>query len=185
MRENNLPCLLCVIALLSVCGCCGQQQQNHATGTDIHVRDLWERPVIGELGLPLGTAAEIRATIVTDETNSKGGEGRYFLRVTEVNGHILSKPKRFDFSVPSFPAVPLADNRLDLYAWKHGEASPGLTNNEFKKIDEGYVGRVVRLGVYETGEFSGIPNPLPTGVGGWQDHSFGFSTSLVVLVERQ
>ena len=43
---------------------------------------------------------------------------------------------------------------------------------------------VMELVVYETGTYSGIPD-LPNDLPAWQDHGFGFSTSLVVLAERQ
>ena len=66
---------------------------------------------------------------------------------------------------------------------EYGEPPPHLIDDKFRKLDEGYVGRVMRLGVYETGEFSGIPADVPLDLS-WQDHGFGFSTSLVVLAEH-
>jgi hypothetical protein len=46
------------------------------------------------------------------------------------------------------------------------------------------VGKKVRLAVYEVGSFDGIPNPLPPDVLLWADWGFQFSTSLIVLSER-
>lgn len=47
-----------------------------------------------------------------------------------------------------------------------------------------FLGKKVRLVVYEVGSFHGIPHQLPEGVPVWADLGFHFSTSLTVLKER-
>jgi hypothetical protein len=68
---------------------------------------------------------------------------------------------------------------------KMGKEAGELDSGQIAELQKGYVGREVRLAVYETGGYSGIPGNLPRDVGVWQDHRFGFSTWLVVLAERR
>lgn len=142
-------------------------------------------PVIGGLGVPVGTVVEIRATIVAgSETRMKQYQSSYLLRVSEVDGRPLQQPQLMEFSVPGFVNVKLANDDFDLYELKTGEKAGRLDSAQIEEMQKGYVGKAVRLAVYETGGYSGIPDNLPDDVPSWQDHGFGFSTSLVILAER-
>lgn len=141
--------------------------------------------VIGALGIPLGTVAEIRASVVAgSETGTKQHDGSYLLRVTEIDGRPIAVAPVLEFSVPSFVQVKLANDDFGLYELKTGTKAGELDSVEIKKLQKGYVGKQVRLVVYETGGYSGIPSNLPKDVMAWSDRGFGFSTSLVVLAER-
>jgi hypothetical protein len=134
--------------------------------------------------MPLGTVAEVRATVISgSELHDKGHQGSYLLRVTEVGGRAIERPANLEFTVPSFVNVKLARGVFELYELKTGKKAGQLNSNRIAEIETGYVGKQLRLIVYETGGYSGIPRNLPPDVT-WQDHGFSFSTSLVVLAER-
>ena len=111
-------------------------------------------------------------------------QSSYLLRVTQVNGHSLARPPVMEFSVPGFVSVKLANDDFDLYELKTGTKTGRLDSAQIADLQKGYVGKQVRLAMYETGEYSGIPHNLPEDVPVWPDRAFGFSTSLVVLAER-
>ncbi|MEM9346934.1 MAG: hypothetical protein AAGB26_09995 [Planctomycetota bacterium] len=90
-----------------------------------------------------------------------------------------------EFSVPGFVDVELANDDFDFYELNHGKRIGRLNSNQVQALQNDYVGKQVRLAVYETGGFSGIPGNLPDDVPVWQDHAFGFSARLVVLAERE
>lgn len=141
-----------------------------------------ERPVIGLLGLPLGTVAEIRATVVKGPY--KVDQGRYLLRVTEVNGKPLAGSPVLRFGVPPGGRVTLPADRFELHELKAGRKVGQLEGAQIAEDEKGYVGKQVRLIAYETGGYSGIPDHLPDDVPVWQDTNFFFSTSLLVVAER-
>lgn len=151
----------------------------------IHVAELNERPVIGRLGLPLGTVTEIQAQIISGAAlRRKRDSSSYLLKVTHVAGDKLENAPILRFSVPTF-RVKLANSNFDLYELKHGKKARSLDSAQIEKLEKGYVGKTVRLVVYEVGGFYGMPENLPKDIPGWQDVGFGFSTSLVALAERK
>ena len=143
------------------------------------------RTPIGALGLPLGTVAEIRATVVPgDDLRMKQYAGEYLLRVTHVDGRELAEPPVMEFGVPAFIRTGLARTDFELYELKHRRKAKELNDEQVRDLQRGYVGKAFKLAAYETGRFDGIPDNLPPDVPRWADHGFGFSTSLVVLAER-
>ena len=65
-------------------------------------RALTKQPVVGVLGLPLGTVAEIQANIVAGrETGLKQYQATYLLRVAEVDGGALTPPALMEFRIPA------------------------------------------------------------------------------------
>lgn len=108
--------------------------------------------VIGRLGQPLGTCFRIRAMIIDDDSNAKGRDDVRLLKVSEVEGKRLEVPVKIDFAVHQF-----ATKRVK------------LTNKNLNLI------------VYATGVFSGIPKDMPRDVSPWQDKSYSFAESLVVM----
>lgn len=140
---------------------CAATRDDLAQSTHLSLSSLTERPVIGALGVPLGTSVEIRATVVAgSELRAKAYDGSTLLRVTEVDGRPLSPPPLLEIQVPSFASV-----------------------KEQALVRE-HASNPARLVVYEVGRYAGIPRNLPKDVPVWQDRGFGFSTSLVVLAER-
>ncbi len=152
----------------------------------LNLMDLNNRPVTGRLGLPLGTATEIQAEIFAGrETRRKADQSLYLLKVTHVAGEKLSGTPLLRFSVPRFARVKLANDDFGLYELKNGKRTGRLDSEQVAKLERGYVGKSVRLVVYEVGGFSGMPKDLPKDAPIWQDHRFYFSTHLVVLMERK
>jgi hypothetical protein len=150
------------------------------------VAELNERPVIGQLGIPLGTCGEIQAKIIAGrDLRLKQFDGVYLLSVTHVAGKELPTPLNLRFSPARGATVNLANDSFALHELKTGHKTGSLTDTKIRDLEKGYVGKTVKLTVYEVGGFSGIPQNLPDGTPVWADVGFGFSTSLVILRERK
>jgi hypothetical protein len=175
------PLLVC-IALSIASSSYGQEKP---TEVPITVEELNRRNVIGNLGLPLGTTVEIEAEVVSGrDLRRKGYELVYLLKVTRVDGKELKPAPLMEFSVKNFASLELPNRAFDLYEMKHGKAEDWLNMPQIAELEKDYVGKKVRLAVYEVGSFHGLPTPLPEDVGLWADVGFQFSTSLTVLSER-
>lgn len=154
------------------------------------VGDLHQRDVIGQLGLPLGTATEIEAEIVAGRNldpklYAKGYDTNFLLKVTLVGSKKLAEPRILEFAVPSHVGVQLANDIFELHELKTGQKKVGgLNDKQTEELEKGYAGKVVRLVVYEVGGYSGIPRDLPNDIGVWAGRGFHFSTSLIVLANR-
>jgi len=174
-----------ISALVFLAAGCATDRKDAASATRPSASSLAEHPIVGTLGVPLGTVVEIRAVIVAgSETRMKEYQSSYLLRVSKVDGQPLSLPPLMKFSVPGFVSVKLVNDDFDLYELKNGKKTGSLDSSQIEKLQKGYIGKQVRLAVYETGGYSGIPANLPSDVPIWQDHGFGFYTSLVILAER-
>lgn len=148
--------------------------------------ELNQRTLQGQLGLPLGTATEIDAEIISGRSlRQKKYQSAYLLNVTHVAGKKLDKNITLEFYVPAFASVKIANHTFALYELKNGKRTGRLSSTQIDELEKGYVGKSVRLVVYESGGFTGIPNNLPEDVPVWQDTSFHFSTSINVLAERK
>lgn len=138
--------------------------------------------IIGDLGLPLGTAAELTAWIVSaKQPGSVGkddGEGRYLLMVTHVNGRPLPTPIKLEFRAHHIRKPALANNSFDLFELKKGRKAGSLGDADRQEIEQGYLNRTVTVTAYETGSFSGTPSNLPGPL--WQDRSYHFENYLIV-----
>jgi len=175
-----LVCIGLVIAAGSAYG------QDKPIESPITLEELNRRNVVGKLGLPLGTAVEIEAEVVSGQSlRMKGYDSLYLLKVTHVDGMELGKPPLMRFFVPGFASVKLANHTLALYELTHGTKAKSLDSSQVAELEIGYVGKAVRLVVYEAGNFSGIPSGLPEDVPVWADFAFHFSTSLTLLNERE
>lgn len=152
----------------------------------VTIAELDQRTLQGHLGLPLGTATEIDAEIISGRSlRRKQYQSAYLLKVTHVAGKKLDDSITVKFYVPPFASVKIANNTFALYELKTGEKTGRLTSNQINELEKGYVGKTVRLVVYESGSFSGIPDNLPDDVPVWQDTGFHFSTMLNVLAQRK
>lgn len=151
----------------------------------ISLDEISRRQVVGDLGVPLGTVVEIRATVFAgSELNSKGYDSIYLLKVTHVDGRELERPQLMEFSVPGFVRAEVVNDSFDLYEMKMGQKARGLSSEQIAELEKGYVGKSVNLTVYEVGRFTGLPHKMPRGAPVWQDRAFHFATSLTVLVDR-
>lgn len=158
----------------------------NAPATRPTLASLREHPVVGLLGLPLGTVAEVQATIIAgSELRMKAYDGIYLLRVTQVAGRQLDTPVNIEFTVRPFGDAKLPREASALYEMKTGNKATQLDSKEISELEKAYVGTQKRLLAFETGGYSGIPRDLPRNIFSWQDHSFAFLTSLIVLEERR
>lgn len=149
----------------------------------LSISDLKSRPVIGDLGVPLGKVVEIEATIIGgNQFNTKGTHDRFLLQVNKVNGDELKANPIMDFG--SRFGVDLPSDIWSLAELKTGKKVGEVTRKEAEQLEKAYVGKKVKLVAYETGSFSGIPK-LPKGIESWQDHGFGFSNSLAILAKHK
>lgn len=160
----------------------GSQGNDKKPGTaPISVEMLREQPVIGDLGVPLGTITEIRGTIVAGRTlKTKLYSEEYLINVAEAGGHRLKEPRILSFGVyanqPNVQAVlPRTERQLGGDSWKSGELV------DLAKLEKEYLGKEFRLRGYEIGGFRGIPRNWPEGGPVYADVGFGFQTELVII----
>lgn len=158
--------------------------QDNAAEGPITMEELYRRNVVGQLGIILGTSTEIDAEIVSGRSlKVKAFDDVYLLKVTHVSGKKVSQSPLMQFSVFGPVASQLASQTTELYELKYGTKKESLNAEQIEELERGYLGKKVKLTVYETGGFGGVPNrlpqevPVPAGVG------FHFSTSLIVLEE--
>ena len=99
----------------------------------IKIGELNRRPVVGKLGLPLGTATEIEAQIISGrELRRKAYRSSYLLKVTHIGGKELDNRPLLTFSVPAFVSVRLANHTFGLHELKTGKKA-GTLNRETRK----------------------------------------------------
>lgn len=178
----NLSTIVVCVALALAGSSYGQDQ---STEPPVTLEELNRRNVVGKLGLPLGTAVEIEAEVVSGRSlRRKGYDSLYLLKVMNVDDRELNPPPLMRFSSPGFASVELSSHTFALYEMKQGRKAKSLDSTQIAELEKGYVGKEVRLVVYEVGSFHGIPNQLPKDVPVWADFGFHFSTSLTVLNER-
>jgi len=176
------------VCIMSCVACSKKNKQNPQNIRVIHdpiisISDLKKFPVSGELGIPLGTPANIRAIIIDgDSMKDKIRSSSYLLQVTEVNGVKLSVMPIMEFSLDHAQDTGLAADNFQLYYIRNKKEADGLTSDQIAELKIGYVGKSVSLVVYETGKFSGVPRNLPDDAFLWQDEGFCFEPNLEVLV---
>jgi hypothetical protein len=153
----------------------------------LRASELNERPVIGELGIPLGTCGEIQGKVIAGrDLRLKEYDGAYLLSVTHVGNKRMATPVNLRFVTAPGASVKLARDGFELHELKTGKKTGTLTDTKIRELEEGYVGKTMKLTAYEVGGFSGIPRKMPEGrVIWWADTGFHFSTSLVVISEQK
>src|SRR4051794_2545155 len=135
--------------------------------------------IIGKLGVPLGTAVEIEAKVLSGKTlHSELVGGKYFLVVSKVGRKPLAEPPICLFELLPWASVEIASDTSELYEMKRGKKASKLTGEERADLERDYVGRTYHLLVYEEGFFSGIPKGLPSEYQVWHSHNFNFDTKL-------
>lgn len=181
-RVSALLGLLCGLVLGSDSRADGPADKK----TPFNVSELNERPIIGRLCMPLGTCGEIEATIIAGrDLREKQYDGVYLLSVTHVVGKKLASRVVLRFSTAPGVTVGLARDGFELHELKTGKKTGTLTDATVRELEKGYLGKTVKLTVYEVGAFSGLPCNLPDRKFWWADTGFHFSTSLVVVRERK
>lgn len=149
---------------------------------NIDSRAIGERvKIIGLLGFPLGEVISFSGLIVAGNHELKAEQSSYLIKVSVVDGKRLAIPQVMKFKVSSSANAPLPVDAFELYERKYGKKAESLSSDMIAQIEKGYLGSFVSGIAYETGEFSGIPRNLPKDFPVWQDHSFHFSTCLVVM----
>jgi hypothetical protein len=115
--------------------------------------EVQTRGVVGQLGLKLGTIANVSGTVIPgSELRTKAAEGRYFLKISRVDEKLLDSPVILAFYIPPWVNVNLSQS----------------------------AGQAVELMVFEEGEFAGLPNGLDP-MDQWAEPVCHFSTHLTIL----
>jgi hypothetical protein len=152
MNDLTVPAFA-VIAMILSTGC---NRKEEGAVAPISLSDLNAHPIIGELGIPLGEVAAIRATVVDgNSTQMKEHQGEFLLRITSVNGTDLKTEPLMAFS--------------------------SAIGTEVEGIDSIWVGKSISLEAYEAGEFSGVPENLPDHWPIWAAGSYALRTHLNIL----
>lgn len=177
-------CKACPVCVLFIAfGSAALAQE--AAKRPITLDELNSRQVVGALGKPLGTALEIDAKVIAgSELRMKQYATAYLLKVSHVDGKKLESPAVLRFST-GFSNVKLANNHFSLYEMKHHKEAGSLDSSQIAELEKGYVGKSVRLAVYEVGGFRGRPTNLPDDAPLWADVGFHFDTSLVIVADRE
>lgn len=159
MRPLSLP-LKCILTALCL-GCASSFCSAQETKIQVPISNLGDRfELVGELGVKLGETATVEGTVV--EGPFKGYEGGPNLVVKRINGTATQVRIRIPISA---------------YFGKFGEANFGG-----KPLPKCEIGSTVRLRVYETGEFVGVPADAYQEAGvAIQTTGFYFRNSLQVL----
>lgn len=199
---KSIATLTCIAltAILFIAG------TDHPTTTPkINFAALNQYPVVGKLGVPLGTITEIQATIISadelqrrenppEEFNQKYYWGTYLLEVTAVGGKPLRNTQLLPIgSIEKFVlsktgkliAASIAKNGFELFELKHGKKAEWLSEEQMPELEKGFVGKQVNLVVYETGSFWGSIKDIDKYTIPSSNPSFRFTTSLSVLAERK
>lgn len=148
-------------------------------GVPLSIADLNCRPVIGRLGVPLGTLVRVHVVVVRgDDTRSKGDAGAYLVRVERVDDKPLVSPPELHFvSMFTEPQLPSNVSGLPLLLGRlEGDA---LEPEKQRSLESSFVGRSFDFRAYEVGAFDGIPSNMNDA--GWQDHLFAFGTTLQLV----
>ena len=119
------------------------------------------------------------------DLQAKEYDGAYLLSVTHVGDKRLATPVNLRFVAAPGASIKFARDGFELYELKTGKKTGSLTGTKIEELEEGYVGKNVKLTVYEVGEFSGLPRNRTKGDLLWADTGFHFWTSLVVIRERE
>lgn len=138
------------------------------------------------LDYPFGTLLKLKVEIVDGtDLKLKAMEGRYLIKIKEVNDIPADKPFIMEF-IDDSGEFPTEDFSLYKKLYKI-EAEHDFSLDDIKKMQKDYVGKTFIVLAYETGKFVGIPNEsdyvrkkvnLPRLMR--QDVSFQFKNYLVI-----
>jgi hypothetical protein len=145
-------------------------------------------PVIGVLGVPLGTVVEVEAEIVAEPEPHVPPEAhlwRFFLRIHKVNGEDAQDCTPISFSTYGLVGWSEDPAPLSLMSFEMTRKRDRQTAEEREAIRVRFVGRKYRLFVYETGGFYGLPvESTPMHIEDGSGERFRFQPRLSVLFER-
>ncbi|MBA3936651.1 MAG: hypothetical protein H0X38_04250 [Planctomycetes bacterium] len=155
----------------------------------LRLDELRTSTVVGAIGMPLGTCYAVTAEVVPDPAGKD--DDRYSLAITEIDGRPIS---RLGMGYHVMPWVKTfvpndvfdADRKLNPqqdHSGADGKHRPRtLTSAEIAEMNSKYVGIVFHLVVYETAQFSGIPdNPRGYTFDAWQDAGYALHDELIVI----
>ncbi len=153
----------------------------------ISLEDIGQRGVLGELGVPLGKIVMVEAVVVDGNSlRMKLYVDDYLLKIVSVDDVRMEDGPLMDFGkTPGCFLPELPYRHRGLREYQQMLANDGkyeLTDAMMSEAHDAYVGSTVRLHVYESGGFRGIPSDgFPEGARHWTDTGYGFSTHLNVL----
>jgi hypothetical protein len=148
----------------------------------ISVDALNDLKIIGKLGIPLGKAVEMEATIISgSDTGLKQHDGDYLLKLQSVGGKSLTAPVVMSFRGQHESSAPFPRNAFELHQQNFPKKAGIISDELLKQLEKNFVGIQVKFLGYESGRFGGVPNGLPKAYPVWADTGFGFQSELVVL----
>ncbi len=175
------PSLLAGLLVASGCVKGERAQRDAESSSSLTVAELRQRPVIGELSVPLGTIVDLTAEVVSGNSlRWKYAEGRYLLRVIKVERHVLDHPVIMDFEHWSPDPCDLACDDAEFQDVVRRKLKEGATQADVNAFASHYVGRKYRLVGFESGGFSGVPDVKP-GMIPYSGYAYGFHNKLVVM----
>ena len=145
------------------------------------VSNLQSQPVVGSLGVPLGTIVKIRATVVALTSGSETHSARFLLQIDEIEGHPVSRPFNLSFFTEyETPSIPTSTAQEFLR--KNGRPPTPRDSDQLAEIERQYANKSYQFVVYESGLFGGRPTgELPAHAYMHAGPPFTFMNSLRVI----
>jgi hypothetical protein len=142
--------------------------------------------IIGRLGLPLATVAEVEATIIDGGSVHKRFDLRwdFLLSVDRINGKTLSTPELFSFRVLALGGRIVAQYNDLPKLNRQTPSQKKPTEEELEEIKRRYVGTRFKLALFEVGSVGTFPRNLTEDLPIWSNWEDYFQTSVVVLAVR-
>lgn len=184
MNRMALPLLLALLRVPVLCRAAepiAEPPKSVAEVGKVVGRDLGKKViVVGEMGLPLGTASRMEIEVVDgDSLRQKQYAGRYVAKVIAVGKDRCASPRIIPFSSRT---ASVQEDRFSRYEAIFGKKAKQIEDN--RTLDRDYVGTHYDIVAYETGAFRGIPSGLPVDAI-WQDTAFQFESYLVIVKARK
>lgn len=142
--------------------------------------------ILGELGLPLGTPAEVEGMLLPPKkTPYVTVPVEILLAVDTIDGRKLDSPREFRFRVENSNESRLQNTELELRSvFNFLVAEHELSGEEADKLFAEYTKVRRKLLVYESAHFIGRPRDLPSTMPRTSAPPFGFETFLVVVTPK-
>ena len=136
----------------------------------------------------MGEVVVIEGTVVDGrEIHHKRFRFQYLLEVNSVDGvELAEKPIMEFYKAPGCFLPKAAEDSTELRFFHEMQVEDKdfkLSDEEFKRAHEVYVGSSLSLYVYEVGGYGGAPfDQFPEGAYDWADHGFWFGSHLSVIM---
>ncbi len=180
------PTAIAILLMVAMFGCrinapTGNTPARNVPHTALTLDDLDRRPIIGRLGVPLGTLVCVDITVIRgDDLGTKADVGSYRVRVDRVQGKPVSPPLVMPF-IAMFTRPKIPSDSAELPALRGGRVGDEPDPEKDEAVEARFIGRSFHFRAYEVGRFDGAPTNLPAVY--WQEHGFAF-VPLLLLVDN-